>query len=52
VAIERTKLEGMKEHITVNASHTFIVTNKVVMKKTAHFLKNGTFGHSVGAKGK
>lgn len=45
VAVERTKLEGMKDHIVVSASHTFFPFNKEVQKQTLYFLKNGNFKH-------
>ncbi len=45
VAVERTKLEGMKDHIVVSASHTFFPSNKEVQNQTLHFLKNGNFKH-------
>lgn len=43
VTVERTKLEGMKDHIVVSASHTFFPFNKEVQKQTLYFLKNGNF---------
>jgi pimeloyl-ACP methyl ester carboxylesterase len=45
VAVERTKLEGMKDHIVVSASHTFFPSNKEVLKQTLYFIKNGKFNH-------
>ncbi len=45
VAVERTKLEGTKDHIVVSASHTFFPSNKEVQNQTLHFLKNGNFKH-------
>ena len=45
VAVERTKLDGMKDHITINASHTFFPSNKKVQKQTLYFLKYGQFQH-------
>ncbi len=45
VAVERTKLEGMKDHIVVSASHTFFPSNKEVQNQTLYFLKNGNFKH-------
>ena len=45
VAVERTKLEGMKDHIVVSASHTFFPFNKEVQKQTLYFLKNSNFKH-------
>ena len=43
VAVEKTKLEGMKSHIVISASHTFFPSNKEVLKQTLYFLKNGSF---------
>ena len=43
VAVEKTKLEGMKDHIVVSASHTFFPSNKEVLRQTLYFLKNGSF---------
>ena len=45
VSIESTKLEGMKDHIIVSASHTFFPSNKQVKKQTLYFLQNGKFNH-------
>ncbi|NBV05858.1 MAG: alpha/beta fold hydrolase [Proteobacteria bacterium] len=45
VAVERTKLEGMKDHVVVSASHTFFPSNKEVQNQTLYFLKNGNFKH-------
>lgn len=43
VAVERTKLEGMKDHIVIFASHTFFPSNKKVQKQTLCFLQHGKF---------
>jgi triacylglycerol esterase/lipase EstA (alpha/beta hydrolase family) len=45
VAVERTKLEGMKDHIIFHSSHTFFPSNKEVKKQTLYFLKNNIFQH-------
>lgn len=45
VSVESTKLEGMKDHIVVSASHTFFPSNKEVQNQTLYFLKNGNFKH-------
>lgn len=45
VAVERTKLEGMKDHIVVSASHTFFPSNKEVLKQTLYFINNSKFSH-------
>lgn len=43
VAVKRTKIKGMKDHIVVNASHTFFPSNKEVQKQVLHFLKYSNF---------
>lgn len=43
VSIESTKLEGMKDHIILSATHTFFPSNKNVKKQTLYFLQNGKF---------
>ncbi len=45
VAVESTKLEGMKDHVVINVSHSFFPSNKKVQEQTLHFLKNGNFKH-------
>ncbi|MBU6339056.1 MAG: lipase [Rickettsiales bacterium] len=45
VSIERTKIKGMKDHIVVRASHTFLSSDKEVKSQTLYFLKNGNFKH-------
>lgn len=46
VSIASTKVEGMKDHVVVSASHTFFPSNEDVQKQTIYFLKNGKFNHS------
>ncbi|MFT7098872.1 MAG: esterase/lipase [Rickettsiales bacterium] len=43
VSIESTKLQGMKDHIVISASHTFFPSNKKVQLQTLNFLQNGEF---------
>jgi esterase/lipase len=43
VSIKSTKLEGMRDHIVVSATHTFFPSNKDVQKQTLYFLKYGVF---------
>ena len=45
VAVERTKLEEIKDHITLNTSHTFMVYRGDVQKQILSFLENGVFQH-------
>ena len=43
VSVKSTRVEGMKAHVIVPASHTFFPSNEIVHKMTAHFLKHGNF---------
>lgn len=43
VPIERTKIEGMKEHIVIPSTHTFMMFNPKVMEKVYSFIHKGTF---------
>lgn len=45
VSVEKTKLEGMKDHITVNGTHTFIMDRPDVHDQILYFLKEGKFKH-------
>jgi pimeloyl-ACP methyl ester carboxylesterase len=43
VGIGRTRIRGMKGHIVVHATHTFMMSNEEVMAQTLHFLNHGNF---------
>lgn len=43
VPVERTKIDGMSDHIVIPATHSFMMFNPNVMEQTVHFLKNGKF---------
>ncbi|MCD8483483.1 MAG: alpha/beta hydrolase [Verrucomicrobia bacterium] len=43
VAVERTKVEGMKEHIVLPTTHPTMLYNRKVIELTIHFLRHGTF---------
>ena len=43
VSVAFTKVEGMKEHIVLHATHTFIMKNKRAIEHTIRFLKTGSF---------
>lgn len=43
VSITRTRVEGMKEHLIIPATHPGILKHPVVIQQTIHFLKTGTF---------
>jgi len=46
VTVERTKLEGMKDHVILPTTHTFMMMDNRVIAQTAHFLKHGVFIHT------
>lgn len=43
VAVEHTKLEGMKDHITIPSLHGAILRRKDTAEQTIHFLQNSEF---------
>ena len=43
VSVESTKVEGMKDHIVIPASHTFIIYKREAFEQTLHFLTTGRF---------
>jgi pimeloyl-ACP methyl ester carboxylesterase len=43
VPVERTRINGMRDHITVRSTHTFMMFNRKVMKQVEYFLKNEKF---------
>ena len=45
VTIESTKLEGMRDHIVLSCSHTFMITNKEAIAQVKYFLKHSRFNH-------
>ncbi len=45
VAVERTKIPAMKEHITINTSHTFMIYRRDIHKYILNFLTYGVFHH-------
>lgn len=43
VSVERTKLDGMNDHIEMETSHPFMMKNKKVIGQVIHYLKHGKF---------
>jgi len=43
VTVERTKVEGMADHLVVHATHPMIMRNETVIAQTLHFLRAGRF---------
>lgn len=50
VSIERTKLEGMTDHIAIHATHPFLMRNKTSIRQTIHFLRHGKFDRPANLK--
>ena len=46
VSVERTRLAGMRDHLVVPHTHTFIMNSSQVAREVIHFLRYGEFeGH-------
>lgn len=45
VSVENTKISGMKDHVVVPATHTFIMDRPDVQKQAVHFIREGIFHH-------
>lgn len=43
VAVRSTRLDGMADHITIPATHAFMMRNHAVVSATLAFLRNGNF---------
>ncbi len=43
VSVERTKLDGMTDHIVIHATHPFLMCNRTAIRQTIHFLGTGSF---------
>ena len=43
VAVSKTRVAGMSDHIVLPVSHPFIMNNSEVIKQTLYFLDNGRF---------
>jgi hypothetical protein len=45
VAVDRARLDGMADFLTVPVSHPFIMRSARVIEQTLHFLRHGSFAH-------
>ena len=43
VSVERTKVDGVKGHVVVHATHPYLMKNRQVIGLNLAFLKNGRF---------
>jgi len=48
VAVEETKLEGMKDFLLLHHAHTFIMNSRETFEQSKRFLETGSFDHPEG----
>lgn len=46
VSVVRTRLPGMKDHVVIHTTHTFMMRNDIVLQQTVNFLQKGVFKRS------
>lgn len=43
VAVERTRISGMDDHLVIHAVHPFLASNRTAIRETLHYLRHGRF---------
>ncbi|HMO04814.1 MAG TPA: alpha/beta fold hydrolase [Kiritimatiellia bacterium] len=52
VSVERTKLDGMKDHVVLRSSHPFLMKNREAIALTIRFLQTGSFSENHSSESK
>jgi len=47
VSVEKTKLEGMNDHLELSVTHPFMMKNEKVISQVIYYLKNGKFERNI-----
>lgn len=51
VSVERTRVDGMRDHLVLPATHSFIMRAPEVQRQVLHFLRHGGFTRPGGQPG-